>query len=239
MSLTFQPQDQIPNKTKGLTLVGKKEHPSIVRIVIHYHKDISFPTHWAHRSWTNQVHMEQLARTLYDGSGPGVDGRWLPSYHANTGHTSNPSGTSTCAIMRPSRAHSSDTTTQSSSDPVSYASFTNQSKHSQQGNEKNQSTGKNWLGKFDPQGRSCIQDRLENSTHMKHMPWNRPQNPHQEAGKPKANWNRASWQEQHAESHYHLPSWCPLKALDLVHCPRTWCTPFTSLAWGSRTTFDL
>jgi hypothetical protein len=32
-----------------------------VRIVVHDQKDISFPTRRAHTSWTNQVHMEQLA----------------------------------------------------------------------------------------------------------------------------------------------------------------------------------
>jgi hypothetical protein len=43
MSLVFQPQDQIPHKTKRLPLVSQKEDLSIARIVVHDHKDIPFP----------------------------------------------------------------------------------------------------------------------------------------------------------------------------------------------------
>jgi hypothetical protein len=45
---------------------------------------------------------------------------------------------------------------------------------------------------------------------------------------------RACW-----ESHYHLSSMCPLKALDLVRFPQKWCTPWTPPGWGWRTTVDL
>jgi hypothetical protein len=61
MSLILQPQDQISHKSKRLPLVSQKEDPSIARIVVHDHKDKPFPTHRAHTSWTNQVHMKQLA----------------------------------------------------------------------------------------------------------------------------------------------------------------------------------
>jgi hypothetical protein len=64
MSLVLQPQDQISYKTKRTPLVSQKEDPSIARIVVHDHKDMSFPTRRAHTSWTNQVHMQQLAWPL-------------------------------------------------------------------------------------------------------------------------------------------------------------------------------
>jgi hypothetical protein len=64
VSLVLQSQDYIPHKTKRLPLVSLKEDPSIARIVVQNHKDIPFPTHQAHTSWTNQVHMEQLAWPL-------------------------------------------------------------------------------------------------------------------------------------------------------------------------------
>jgi hypothetical protein len=64
MSLVFQPLDHISHKTKRLPLVSQKEDPNIARIVVHNHKDRPLPTRRAHTSWTNQVHMEQLARSL-------------------------------------------------------------------------------------------------------------------------------------------------------------------------------
>jgi hypothetical protein len=62
--LVPQPQDKISNKTKRLPLLLKKEHPHILRVVVHHNKDIPLPTRRSHMSWTNMVYMEQLALTL-------------------------------------------------------------------------------------------------------------------------------------------------------------------------------
>jgi hypothetical protein len=59
-----QPQDKISNKTKCLPFLLKKEHPRIMRVVVHHNKDVPLPTHRSHTSWANKVHMEQLAWTL-------------------------------------------------------------------------------------------------------------------------------------------------------------------------------
>jgi hypothetical protein len=59
-----QPQDKISNKTKRLPFLLKKEHPHILRVVVHHNKDIQLPTCRSHKSWANKVHMEQLAWTL-------------------------------------------------------------------------------------------------------------------------------------------------------------------------------
>jgi hypothetical protein len=59
-----QPQDKIPNKTKRLPFLHKKEHPHIPRVVVHHNKDIPLPTRGSHTSWANKVYMEQLAWTL-------------------------------------------------------------------------------------------------------------------------------------------------------------------------------
>jgi hypothetical protein len=56
---------KIRSKTKpNVSPLSAKKDPRIARIVDHDHKDIPFPTRWAHTSWTNQVHMEQLAWPL-------------------------------------------------------------------------------------------------------------------------------------------------------------------------------
>jgi hypothetical protein len=62
--LVPQPQDMISNKTKCLPLILEKEHPHIPRIVVHHNKDIALPTRRSHTSWTNKIHMKQLALTL-------------------------------------------------------------------------------------------------------------------------------------------------------------------------------
>jgi hypothetical protein len=59
-----QPQDKISNKTKRLPLILEKEHPRILRIVVHHNKDIPLPTCRSHTHWANKIHMEQLAWTL-------------------------------------------------------------------------------------------------------------------------------------------------------------------------------
>jgi hypothetical protein len=74
-----------------------------------------------------------------------VDERRRPSYHAYTEHIPNPFGISTLAILRLILAHSSVTTSQSSSDLVSYAISKAPSKHQQPINEKSQHTEKKWL----------------------------------------------------------------------------------------------
>jgi hypothetical protein len=78
VSLVPQPQDKISNKTKRIPLILEKEHPHILRVVIHHNKDIPLPTHRSHTSWANKVHMEQLAWTLHHHIGEG----WMrSSYH--------------------------------------------------------------------------------------------------------------------------------------------------------------
>jgi late competence protein required for DNA uptake (superfamily II DNA/RNA helicase) len=62
--LVPQPQDKISNKTKRLPFLLKKEHPRIPIVVVHHNKNIPLPTRRSHTSWTNKVHMEQLAWTL-------------------------------------------------------------------------------------------------------------------------------------------------------------------------------
>jgi hypothetical protein len=64
VSLILQPQDKISNKTKHLPFLLKKQHPRILRVVIHHNKNIPLPTHRSHTSWGNKIHMEQLAWTL-------------------------------------------------------------------------------------------------------------------------------------------------------------------------------
>jgi hypothetical protein len=59
-----QPQDKIANKTKRLPFLLKKEHPRILRVVFHHNKDVPLPTRRSHTSWSNKIHMEQLAWTL-------------------------------------------------------------------------------------------------------------------------------------------------------------------------------
>jgi hypothetical protein len=62
--LVPQPQDKISNKTKRLPFLLKKEHPRILRLVIHHNKDVPLSTRRSHTSWANKVHIEQLAWTL-------------------------------------------------------------------------------------------------------------------------------------------------------------------------------
>jgi hypothetical protein len=71
-----------------------------------------------------------------------ADERQRPSYHAHTEHIPNPFGISTFAILELILAHSSVTTGQSSSDPVSYAISKALLKHQQPSNEKSQHTEK-------------------------------------------------------------------------------------------------
>jgi hypothetical protein len=68
--------------------------------------------------------------------------RWRPSYRAYTEHIPNPFGIPTLAILRPSLAHSSMTTSQNSSDLVSYAISKAPPEHQQPSNEKSQHTEK-------------------------------------------------------------------------------------------------
>jgi hypothetical protein len=42
----------------------KKEHPRILRVVVHHNKDVPLPTHRSETSWANKIHMEQLAWML-------------------------------------------------------------------------------------------------------------------------------------------------------------------------------
>jgi hypothetical protein len=58
VSLVPQPQDKISNKTKRLPFLLKKEHPSILRVVVPHNQDVLLPTHRSHMSWANKVHME-------------------------------------------------------------------------------------------------------------------------------------------------------------------------------------
>jgi hypothetical protein len=74
-----------------------------------------------------------------------ADERWRPSYHAYAEHIPKPFGITTLAILRLILAHSSVTTSQNSSDLVSYAISKAPSKHQQPNNEKSQHTEKNWL----------------------------------------------------------------------------------------------
>jgi hypothetical protein len=62
--LVPQPQDKISNKTKRLPFLLKKEHPHMLRVVVHHNKDVPLPTRRSHTSWDNKVYMEQLAWTL-------------------------------------------------------------------------------------------------------------------------------------------------------------------------------
>jgi hypothetical protein len=74
-----------------------------------------------------------------------ADERRLPFCHAYTEHIPNPFDFSTLAILRPILVHSSVSTSQNSSDLVSYAISKAPSKHQQPSNEKSQHTKKNWL----------------------------------------------------------------------------------------------
>jgi hypothetical protein len=58
MPLIPQPQDKISNKTKPLPFLLQKEHPQILRVVVHHDKDIPLPTRRSHMSRANKVHME-------------------------------------------------------------------------------------------------------------------------------------------------------------------------------------
>jgi hypothetical protein len=71
--------------------------------------------------------------------------KWRPSYHAYTEHIPNPFGISTWAILGLILVHSSVTTSQNSSDLVSYAISKAPPKHQLPNNEKNQHTEKNRL----------------------------------------------------------------------------------------------
>jgi hypothetical protein len=71
-----------------------------------------------------------------------ADERRRTSCHAYTEHIPNPFGISTLAILGPSLAHSNVTTSQNSSDLVSYAISKAPPKHQQQNNEKSQHTKK-------------------------------------------------------------------------------------------------
>jgi hypothetical protein len=71
-----------------------------------------------------------------------ADERQRPSCHAYTEHIPNLFGISTLAILRLILAHSSVTTSQNSSDLVSYAISKAPQKHQQPNNEKSQHTGK-------------------------------------------------------------------------------------------------
>jgi hypothetical protein len=62
--LVPRPQEKISNKTKRLRFLLKKEHPRILRVVVHHNKDVPLPTRRSHTSWANKVHMEQLAWTI-------------------------------------------------------------------------------------------------------------------------------------------------------------------------------
>jgi hypothetical protein len=62
--LVPQPQDKISNKIKRLPFILKKEHPRILRVVVHHNKDVPLPTHRSQTSWANKVHMEQLTWNL-------------------------------------------------------------------------------------------------------------------------------------------------------------------------------
>jgi hypothetical protein len=64
MPLVPQPQDKILNKTKRLPFLLKKEHPRILRVIVHHNKDVPLPTQRSHTSWDNKIHMEQLAWML-------------------------------------------------------------------------------------------------------------------------------------------------------------------------------
>jgi hypothetical protein len=84
--LVLQPQDKISNKTKRLPFLFKKEHPRILRVVVHHNQDVPLPTHRSHMSWANKFHMEQLAWTLCHHTNEG----WMrSSYHLSmpTRHT--------------------------------------------------------------------------------------------------------------------------------------------------------
>jgi hypothetical protein len=74
-----------------------------------------------------------------------ADERWRPSYHAYMEHILNPFGISTLAILGLILAHSSMTTSQNSSDLVSYAISKAPPKHQQPNNEKSQHTEKKQL----------------------------------------------------------------------------------------------
>jgi hypothetical protein len=58
-----------------ISFLLKKEHPCISRVVIHHNEDVPLPTYRSHMSWTNKVHMEQLAWTLRNHIGDG----WMGS----------------------------------------------------------------------------------------------------------------------------------------------------------------
>jgi hypothetical protein len=74
-----------------------------------------------------------------------VDERRRSSYHAYMEHIPNPFGISTLAILGLILAHSSMTTSQNSSELVSYAISNAPPKHQQPNNEKRQHTEKNQL----------------------------------------------------------------------------------------------
>jgi hypothetical protein len=65
-----------------------------------------------------------------------ADERWRPSCHAYTEHIPNPFGISTLEILGLILVHSSVTTSQNSSDLVSYAISKAPPKHQQPNNEK-------------------------------------------------------------------------------------------------------
>jgi hypothetical protein len=71
-----------------------------------------------------------------------ADERRRPSYHAYMEHIPNPFGISTLAILELILAHSSVTTSQNSSDLVSYAISKAPPKHQQLNNKKSQHTEK-------------------------------------------------------------------------------------------------
>jgi hypothetical protein len=71
-----------------------------------------------------------------------ADERRRPSCHAYTEHIPNPFGISTLAILGPIQAYSSMTTSQNSSDLVSYAISKALPKHQQPSNKKTQHTEK-------------------------------------------------------------------------------------------------
>jgi hypothetical protein len=74
-----------------------------------------------------------------------ADERRRPSCHAYTEHIPNPFGISTLAILELNQDHSSVTTSQNSSDLVSYAISKAPPKHQQPNNEKSQHIEKNQL----------------------------------------------------------------------------------------------
>jgi hypothetical protein len=132
------------------------------------------------------------------------------------------------------------TTSQKSSDLVSYPIYKDLPKHQQPSNEKSQHTEKNRLWKSDPRGRSCTRDRLE-SPRNKNNPFETDfKTLIKKLGTQRKNCNPETWQEKHAEeSQTYSPSPCPFKAIYLSHYPQKWCTLWSSPKWGWGTTFDL